>query len=411
MQSSVETMLKGDLTVEQAVQIALLNNQNLQATFEDLGIAEADLVQAGLLKNPVFDLGVRIPTTPPSRTYVDVNVSEDFVSLFFIAARKRLAADQLETVKSRVTGQVLSLAADTKVAFYNVQAAQQQMALRQSIADAVAASADTAKRLHDAGNNTDLDLINARTQRARAKVELLSAQTEVAEARERLNDLMGLGHESLAWKIVDRLPDLPRAEVEPQKLDEIAILQRLDLTAARQDVDLAAGALGLTRQTRFLTDANIGAEGERETDGQWRVGPSVSIPVPVFDQGQAQLTRQQALFRQSQRRYWAMAVEVRTQVRALAARLIDTRAKAQLYHDEVLPLQQNLVDQTQLQYNGMLSGVFELLQARRDQIDVAREYIQALEDYWTTRAELEKAIGGKLPVAVTTQPAQTGAMQ
>ena len=84
---SVHDMLSGELTADRAVQVALLNNHNLQATFEDVGIAQADLVQAGLLKNPVFDLGVRFPTTPPSQTYVDVSVAEDFIAVFFIPAR------------------------------------------------------------------------------------------------------------------------------------------------------------------------------------------------------------------------------------------------------------------------------------------------------------------------------------
>ena len=54
----------------------------------------------------------------------------------------------------------------------------------------------------------------------------------------------------------------------------------------------------------------------------------------------------------------------------------------------------------QLQYNGMFVGVFQLLQARRDQIDAAREYIEALRDYWTARANLERAVGGRLPAPV-----------
>ena len=53
----VRSLLAGTLTAEQAVQVALLNNRELQAMYSDLGVAQSDLVQAGLLKNPPFPPG------------------------------------------------------------------------------------------------------------------------------------------------------------------------------------------------------------------------------------------------------------------------------------------------------------------------------------------------------------------
>jgi len=396
---SVRAMLAGNLTVDQAVQVALLNNHKLQVSFEDLGIAQADLVQAGLLKNPVFDLGIRFPTTPPSKTYVDISVAEDFVNIFFIPARRKLAQAELEQVKSRVTDEILTLAADAKSAFYGYQAAEQSVELRRSIADVASAYAKSAEELHEAGNSTDLELINAKTQDARAEADLADAEAGAADARERLNELMGLWGPDTAWTINNRLPELPAEEVSPEGLESLAIRRRADLAAARQDIQAQAQALGLTARTRFLSEANVGAEGERETDGQWRIGPSLSVPLPLFDQGQAAVLRAQAALRQSEQRYWALAVDVRSQVRAAHTRMLSARSKAQLYHDQILPLEQQVVRQTQLQYNGMFVGVFQLLQARRDQIDAARQYIEALRDYWIARAELDRAVGGRLSSA------------
>jgi cobalt-zinc-cadmium efflux system outer membrane protein len=284
-------MLADKLTVDQAVQIAILNNQHLQATLEDLGIAQADLVQAGLLKNPVFDLGVRIPTGPPSKTYVDINVAEDFIGVFFIPARQRIAEAEFARVKSQVVGQVLDLAADTKAACYRYQAALQIVELRKSIAQATGASAMAAKRLHDAGNNTDLDYDNALARDVQAEVELDEAESDSAEARETLNDLMGLDSSDVPWRCGDRLRELPETDGPLNDLEQLALRQRADLAAARQDVDARAKALGFTRDTRLFSGASVGAEGERETDGQWRVGPSVSVPLPIFDQGQAAIPR------------------------------------------------------------------------------------------------------------------------
>jgi len=64
--ADVRTLLKKPLTVNSAVQIALLNNRELLATFEDVGVSAADLREAGLWKNPSIDLSVRFPDRPPS---------------------------------------------------------------------------------------------------------------------------------------------------------------------------------------------------------------------------------------------------------------------------------------------------------------------------------------------------------
>ena len=55
---AVKRILAEELTADEAVQVALLNNRRLQTRFESLGIAQADLVEAGLLENPVFSLTV-----------------------------------------------------------------------------------------------------------------------------------------------------------------------------------------------------------------------------------------------------------------------------------------------------------------------------------------------------------------
>ena len=64
--AQVRALLKKPLTVNGAVQIALLNNRELLATFEDVGVSAADLREAGMWKNPSFDLSVRFPDRPPS---------------------------------------------------------------------------------------------------------------------------------------------------------------------------------------------------------------------------------------------------------------------------------------------------------------------------------------------------------
>ena len=162
---AVNSLVRKDLTFGSAAQIALLNNHDLQATFEEIGIAQADLVQAGLLRNPVFDLSVFASRIARClKTYVDVSVAQNFLDIFFIPAKRKIAEGQLAQAKARVAQQVLMIATDTQIAFIQYQAAEQILELKQMAAEASAASLETAKRLRDAGNINDLAFLTEQAQ-------------------------------------------------------------------------------------------------------------------------------------------------------------------------------------------------------------------------------------------------------
>ena len=401
---AVRKLLDKPLAVDDAVQIALLNNRSLQATYETLGIAQADLVQAGLLKNPVFTAGIRFPDRSPRKTYLDFSVEEDFIDLILLPTRKKLAEDAFAQTKKTVAGSVLQVAADTRSAFFQVLATEQQVELRQNVLQAQTASFDAAKQLHDAGNTNDLSFLTETSQLGRTKLELASAEEDATEAHEHLTDLMGLWGQQTTWSVAGRLADPPEKEIQPMGLETLAIKQRPDLEAARQDLLVQARVLGFTDAARYINTLDIGPEFERETDGQWRIGPSVNVAVPIFDQGQAAVARAAAVFRQSQQKYYAAAVDVRSQVRSARSRMFSARERVEFFKQMILPVEQKLLHQTQLQFNGMYVGVFDLLAAKREQIESGKEYIDALRDYWVARSDLERAVGGRLPQPDGVQP-------
>jgi cobalt-zinc-cadmium efflux system outer membrane protein len=390
--SAVHELLAAELTAESAVQVALLNNRNLQATYEDLGVAQSDLVQAGLLRNPVFSIERRFPGQA-----AEFDLFADFLDLFFIPLRKRIAGATFEATKLRVANEVITAAAETREAFYTLQGAEQMVEMRRSIVRATGASAEAADRLRAAGNITELDLRNEQKLAAQAKLELAAAEAEAVVDRERLNVLMGTWGGQASWTVAPRLPELPDDDVIPPGLESLAVRQRLDLAAARREIESAAQSLGLSRAARFVPELSVGGHFEREPQGDETFGPSIDLPIPLFDQGQATIARGGALLRQAQQRYAALAVEVRSQLRTAYSRRVSAHERAAYYRREVLPLSEQVVQQTQLHYNAMQIGVFQLLQAKQAQIDAGREYIESLRDYWVAHCELEKALGGRLP--------------
>jgi cobalt-zinc-cadmium efflux system outer membrane protein len=391
----VRTLLEDTLTADEAIQVALLNNRQLQAMYAELGVAQADLVQAGLLTNPVFDGAVFFPIAG-GPVKLDLSVAVSFLDVFYIPLRKRVAAARFEDAKLQVTGAVLDFAATVRAAFYRHQADEQRLELLQTIVQALAVSFDVTQRLHEAGNITDLDLARERAQVEEAKLQLRAAEVEVRQSRAQLNTVMGLWGPQTAWHIDRRLPDIPAPPLPFEGLEAQALRQSLDLASARQRLIAGGEQLGISRATALVPESSLGAGAERE-EGEWGVGPVFEVPIPLFDQGQARIGRTVAELRRAQQEYYALGVRIRSTARAVRERLEGAQDRALYYRDILLPLRERIVNETLLQYNAMQLGVFELLRAREQQIQAAIAYVETLLDYWLARTELEQILSGRLP--------------
>jgi cobalt-zinc-cadmium efflux system outer membrane protein len=410
--SQISAMLDQPLTPEQAVQIALLNNRRLQATYEDLMVAQADLVQAGLLRNPVFDAEVIFAQSGGAT--VELSLVQDFMHVFQIPLRKKIAGARFEAAKLRVAAEVIDKARDVYADSIKLIAATQMVELRRTVMEAGEASYDLAKRLHEAGNITKLSLAIERTQYEQAKLDLAAAETEQIAMRERLNVQMGLwGRDSARWSMIDRLADPQAEQGDPHA--ELILQQALDnslsLAASRQNIESLHRRLGLERTYGLLPEFDAGAKGDRDADsGDWAVGPVFSLPIPLFDQGQASTAAAAAEVRRAQAEYYATAVDVRAAARAAHARLLAATSRVEYYQQIILPLSQEVVDQTQLQYNAMQVGAFDLLQARQQQINAGARYVEALAEYWLARGSLQTLrMGGSGEISMSMPQANDAA--
>ena len=390
-QAAVSSLLSRPLTAESAVQIALLNNHTLQATYEELGIAQADLVEAGLLRNPIFTFERRFPGQA-----AEIDLLKEFIDIVLLPLRKRIAAAQFEAAKLRVGHEILKTAAEVRAAFYEHQGDQQLVDLRKTVAEATERSAETALKMKEAGNLRNLDLANEQATHAQAKIELAKAQSEAVQSREKLNKLMGAFGAQTNWTVASRLPELPGGEVSTSQLESRAIQQRLDLAAARQQFIAEARARGIARAEAILKKAEFGAHYEREIEGTYSIGPSVNVPIPIFNQGQPASARASAKMRQAGQRYLALAADIRSDVRAARDKMLLSRRQVEYFKSTALPTRTRVTEESQLEYNAMQIGPFQLLQAKQEEVKTGAESVEALRDYWVARAELEKAVGGSL---------------
>ena len=391
--AALRALLQQPLTAQSAVQIALLNNRQLQVEYERLGIAQADLVQAGLLSNPILFAGIRFPKGGRGGNNIEFALAKEFLDVLLRPARQRLAEREFEQVRLRVAAAVLDKVAGVLTAYYRVQGKQRLQEIMALAADAQHATYALAQRFEQAGNLSEKELALNRGAAADMSAELLTAQTELVNARADLNGLLGLDASDRDWILADGLPELPGSDPEPDRLEDDAVEASLELRALKNETDQLAEALAMTRRYRWLGGADFGVSTERDPDGSRVTGPNFSIELPLFDQRQAAIARLESRVRQSRSRYQAEETALRNQVRSLMERMAMARRIAEYHRDEVIPARQQVVKFTRQEQNYMLVDIFELLFARQQEIQAYRTYVNALTDYWESDARLARAAG------------------
>ncbi|MFN8389314.1 MAG: TolC family protein [Bdellovibrionota bacterium] len=391
----LRSVVRDKLEIDTAVAISLLYSPSLQALYGELGISRADLIEAGLPKNPVFSMERRFRGQA-----LEIDVAQDFLSVFLIPLRKRVAESALEATKFRVANELLSHAFAVKTAFYSLQSALQMQELRSSVREASDASVEIAERMGRAGNISGLELAEQRSAGVAAKLALADSEQEVSDARERLIVLLGLPADLRDVQVSARLSDPPSETPDVRKLEEQAVERRLDLLAARAELQSVLQSVGVTYTESELNDLVVTSHYEREPEGRSTAGPSIEVPIPIFDWGGGARAKAEAMVVQAESKLKAKSLEIRSEVRSAFTKMDIAKRRAVYYRKEVLPLRQAVLDETQLRYNGMISGVFQLLTARESQIQAGQSYVEALRDYWLARTDLEAAVGAVLSASV-----------
>jgi cobalt-zinc-cadmium efflux system outer membrane protein len=393
----VAELLGNGLDRARAIEIALVNNPSLQATYEELGVSQAEMVQAGLLSNPSLGGSIAWPVDGEGgRVEYEASIVQNFLDIFVLPLRKRVAREQFMADTLRVAHEALEVAADVSKALAEVQAHTQLAELGRTVLQAAQAASELAERQHRAGNITDLALATERAAYQQAKLDVAREELELLTKREELNRLLGLWGPQTEWALAEKLPDLPSEETPLEHLETIAIRQRLDVDAARKQALLMSNAVALARAPRLFGVFEVGVHVHQDPDGPRLFGPTLSLELPVFDRRQALIAKLEAQQRQADRRLAALSIDARSQVRIARAQLLSARQVVDHYRKVLLPLRETVVEHATLQYNGMQIGLYELLSAKKEQIEAYRAYVGSVRDYWVARAEIERVMGGRI---------------
>ncbi|MCK9530612.1 MAG: TolC family protein [Gammaproteobacteria bacterium] len=396
VRAEVERLLAPPLDMDSAVRVALLNNPGLQASYAELGIAEADLVQAGRLRNPGFSYA-QLSAEGEGGVSIERSVTFDFLGLLTMPVASKIEKKRFAQTKLRVADDIVRVATDARRAFVSAVAAQETARYLANAQEAVAASRELAERMARAGNISQLDLLRERAFYGEVSAELAQARQIALAERENLVRILGLAKQE-PMKLSERLPELPKQVDEIRDVEELALTRRFDVAAGKREIESLASSLGLTKATRFVNVLEVGYLSNTNADGPNETGYEITLELPLFDWGSARVAKAEAIYMQAFNRVTELAIHARSEVRETYAAYKSGYDLARYYRDEVVPVRRKIAEENVLRYNGMLIGPFDLLIDARDQIATEIRYVEAVRDFWLAEAALAQAVGGRAGV-------------
>jgi outer membrane protein TolC len=390
---SVQAMLAKPLGMDDAVNIAVLANPGLQASYWKVGIAQADVAQAGRLPNPVLDFK---HVSHAGDVAIERTFTVNLVRLLTMPLASRLETQRFEQVKLEVAREIEQHARETRIAWVDAVAARQALEYARQVNAAAEASAELAGRMAKAGSMSQLDLAREQVFHAESQATVARAGKQAVAAREKLTRLLGLWGKDAQYSLPEHLPEPPAAPAELADIERIAIEQRLDVQAAKLDAQATAANLGLTKTTRFVNVLDLGYVNQTTSHAPTARGYELTLELPLFDWGGARAARSEGIYMQAVQRVAQAAVTARSEARESYLDYRTAYDVAAHYRDTVIPLRKRISQEVLLRYNGMLLSTQDLLTDAREQAGAVSAYIEALKEFWTAHARLEAALGVRL---------------
>ncbi|WP_346906312.1 TolC family protein [uncultured Roseibium sp.] len=410
---------KKTINAETAVQVALLNNRGLQASYAALGMSAADAWQDTMLENPIVSVGLFGLAHPEISGFrsIESAVAANLVSLATQKQRVDVSDARFRQAQAVAIGDTLTLAAETRRAWIDAVAAFETVANLNQAQVAADAASELAQKLGETGAMPKAGQAREHAFYAELAGQKAEARLAARLAKERLTRLMGLWGQDVEYFVPDNLPALPRAPRGKPTIEADALRNRIDLQVARLELEAVAKSYRLTEATRYVTDLEliVGVEAEREIETEYELnGPDLEekkkkkilvtpqieleFAIPIFDSGKARMRKAEYAYMQAANRLAEKAVNIRSEARSAYTAYRSSHEIARHYRDAVLPLRKAVEEESLLTYNGMITNTFDLLADTRARIDTQLMAVDARRNFWLAEADLAAATFGAGPM-------------
>jgi outer membrane protein TolC len=391
------------ISADTAVQVALLNNKGLQASYANVGLSAAEAWQQSTPENPVVSIGILGIGAAELGAYraIEGMIATNILDAKTRKQRVAMADVNFRAAQLTAVNDSLTLANQTRQAWINAVAAFEAVSYLKRAKATSDAGSELARKLGETGALNKAGQAREHAFNAELAGQLAQARLNATRAKEDLTKLMGLWGTEVDYYVPDALPRLPRSVGGVSNIEGKALRNRVDLRVAQLGLEAQAAAFGLTDQTRLVTDLEIiaGFESERESDAgdiETEVTPQLELEfaIPIYDTGKARMRKAELMYLQAANVVAERAVNVRSEARGAEASYHSSYKIARHYRDVLVPLRKTVEEEGLLSYNGMITNTFELLTDVREKLSAELEAANAKREFFMAQADLTAAIYG-----------------
>jgi outer membrane protein TolC len=377
------------LTLSSAVEQALRQSAELQISLAEVRVAQADAHQSRLLPNPVLDIALRFPEGGGS-AIVETSVSADLVKILQMPRRISASDSALRAASAQAVTTALDVIAKIQRGYYTVHALRSEVELitqRTSHLDELLAIAQARFK---AGEITQLDVTTLKAEQAVAAIDLRDRRLQLDLEELALVRLLGQPGGTTDWSLTTPLPAIPTTGDESNNIAQ-ALRTRPEILAERWQLASLKDHRALARLA-WLEGAAGGLDAERDSD--WSLGPSVDVPLPLFDWGQAQRAKARAQAIAARHRLTKTLRQIVQEVRQAQSSLAQLGVIVRQAREELVPLQTERVRLARAVYEAGQSDITPMRLAELDLLEARRKLLQLELRTALASAQLERSMGG-----------------
>lgn len=392
------SMLADGLSLEEAMRLALVHNRELQAEFQEIGIANADWVQAQLHANPTLDVLLRFPSDG-GRSMLEGILGLDLLDLWRVPKRTEAARHELNATVLRIAFQASERLAETRQAYFAAVAAEELLSVAEENLQLATRWLEAMQSLRAAGAGDAYDESLARGPWLSAQLHQQTLAVAAAEAKRELAKGLSLGQNIDALLLCDPLPSQSVPDFESETLVRIALESRHDLKAIEASV-LALDSQVRLEEHRAFGELSAGPGVERPAGrGGSLIGPSLSLSLPILDRNQAQVARRAHELERRVQLHANAQVLIAQDVRSSAARVNAASRALEFYSQELLPHAQRSLDLIQASHGAGHASLEALIDAQARLLDVRAAQVRLRLEAAHAGAELKQALGAPIPAS------------
>jgi len=389
-----------NLTFADAVRIAVTTDPGVQAALARVRIALADAKQARLLPNPILNLALRFPEGG-GKPVVEASLAQDLISILKIPRQSSAVDNRLRQASAAAITAAIDAVAEVQELYVSVQALEQLLPVFEQRRTLVIKAVDLANARLSAGEGIREDVAVLNTQRVELEVEIAEATQELRDERLRLARLIGRPSGAAGWRLEPWIPPTLTDTAEAAWIDA-GLRSRPEI----QERSWALAALGDDLAlARLLPFDGMGAGLSAERDGNWAVGPEVSMPIPVFDMGQARSERVTAEQVEARHQLVQAKRQVIEDVRRSWESLARTRENVRRVRQELVPLQEQRRSLAEASFRAGQTDVTALFLAEQDLRAAQAKAVELDRKAAIAAIRLQRSVGGPGPAAALTTTA------